>query len=777
MLRSVAILLLCVVLTTLGATAATPERRVALVIGNSQYKMANISLVNPRNDAQDVASVLRNLGFEVILATDSSKRDMDVALANFARTAVNADSALFYYAGHAMQYGGRNYLMPVDAELEDEISLRYNMIQIDDVRSALDRASGVKIMILDACRNNPLADRFMRNQVGQTRSVSMTRGLARIDKTQGMVVAYATAADDVALDGSSGRNSPFTTALLKRLQEPGLEIEMMFRRIAADVNAQTGGRQRPETYISLLSEYYLNQSDRLVWERLRDSEDIMSVRDFITRYPYSVYAWEAKHRLELLERGARERELQERVKREREIAEHEAAQRREIEEKLARLEAERRESDKAAAEQEAIRRRQEQEQLARAEAERAKTEREAAERAEAQRRQEQQRLAKIEADRQEAARVEAERVARAQAERAKAEKEAAERAEAQRRQEQERLAKVEADRREAARAEAERLARADAERAKAQREQAEREQAEKQRQAAEKLAKLEAERVQAQREAAEREAARQRELAERQKAEQACKQERTALNDVQGDAEKIRSLVAKSTCGDVAAVAKQRLAALDLERQRTQETCQREDKQLTLLQSAGPGGRDRLAQFEHDLACEDLRPKVLAALESIPKADAPAVPPSASPEEQLKLTVETQMELQRIGCLSTAADSSDLKTSTARGLKRYLSQIGHGSQQALISPELLQELKDHRTRVCPLVCPSGQVVEGERCSKPAPAVAKHPREEKKIVERHPAKATGSVEDRPAQALRPEPARPTASAGSPSHASPSLGVGF
>src|SRR5262249_34091973 len=142
---------LFVVATTISALSAALEKRVALVIGNSQYKLANISLANPKNDAEDVATVLTRLGFEVVKTFDANKRDMDIALQRFARVATNADSALFYYAGHAMQYQGRNYLMPVDAELEDEVSLRYNMVAIEDVRVALDRASGVKIMILDAC--------------------------------------------------------------------------------------------------------------------------------------------------------------------------------------------------------------------------------------------------------------------------------------------------------------------------------------------------------------------------------------------------------------------------------------------------------------------------------------------------------------------------------------------------------------------------------------------------------------------------------------------------
>ncbi|HMA75447.1 MAG TPA: caspase family protein [Xanthobacteraceae bacterium] len=307
LLLRVAAVAAAAIVTVVGSVDAWAERRVALVVGNANYKIANISLANPRNDAQDISAVLATLGFEVVTAIDASKRDMDFALQRFARLATDADSALFFYAGHAMQFQGRNFLMPTDAELEDEISVRYQTVSLEEVRAALDRASGVKIMILDACRNNPLADRLQKTIVGASRAVATTRGLARIDKTQGMVVAYATAADEVAQDGQ-GRNSPFTTALLKRLQEPGLEIEMMFRRVAYDVNAQTGGRQRPETYISLLSEYYLNQSDRIVWDRIKDQDDVAALRDFVNKYPSSPHAIFARNRLDLLERYARERE-------------------------------------------------------------------------------------------------------------------------------------------------------------------------------------------------------------------------------------------------------------------------------------------------------------------------------------------------------------------------------------------------------------------------------------------------------------------------------------
>jgi len=307
LLRFALALAMCAIAVMSFGGTAQAERRVALVIGNSTYKQGNISLSNPKNDAQDISALLTTLGFEVVTAMDATKRQMDLSLQTFARLATNADSALFFYAGHAMQFQGRNYLMPTDAELEDEISVRYQTVAIDEVRAALDRANGVKIMILDACRNNPLADRLQRTLTGgASRAIESTRGLARIDKTQGMVVAYATAADEVAQDGS-GRNSPFTAALLRRLQEPGLEIEMMFRRVAFDVNQQTGGRQRPETYISLLSEYYLNQNDRIVWDRIKDQDDVAALRDFVAKYPSSPHAIFARNRLELLERYANER--------------------------------------------------------------------------------------------------------------------------------------------------------------------------------------------------------------------------------------------------------------------------------------------------------------------------------------------------------------------------------------------------------------------------------------------------------------------------------------
>jgi uncharacterized caspase-like protein len=290
------------------------ERRIALVVGNSKYQGRGLSLPHPSNDAQDITAVLTAIGFEVLTVIDATKADMDAALQRFARQAATADTALFFYAGHALQFQGRNYLMPTDGKLEDEISLRYEATGLEAVQAALERANGIKIIILDACRDNPLANRLR----GAFRGLpGATRGLARIDKTQGMVVAYATLAGEVADDGS-GRNSPFTTALLKWLQQPGLEIEMMFRRVASDVNTQTSGRQRPETYISLLSEYYLNKSDRIAWDRVKDSGNIAALRDFISGFPSSPFVGAARDRLATLERedlAHRQQELREQEQR------------------------------------------------------------------------------------------------------------------------------------------------------------------------------------------------------------------------------------------------------------------------------------------------------------------------------------------------------------------------------------------------------------------------------------------------------------------------------
>jgi hypothetical protein len=586
LLISAVLALLGVCSVALSNAYAVPERRVALVIGNSEYKNSSLSLTNPKNDATAMAAVLKSLDFEVQLVTDVGKRDMDGVLERFARLSVNADSALFYYAGHAIQHNGKNYLMPVDVELEDEISVRYNLVPIDDVRSALDRVSGVRIMILDACRNNPIADRLNRvaggadrldrvaSGGGQTRGLVSTRGLARIDKTQGMVVAYATAADDVALDGNNTVNSPFTAALIKAMQEPGLEIGTLFRRVARDVNDATGGRQRPETSISLLSDYYLNQSDRKIWEEMRETADIPQILEFLRRYPDSISSLDAKYRLDVLERAKRDREDDEaKIRREalrKELAEQEAAARAEI----AKLQEERKRADLLAADREAQRQQDEKAQLAAIEEQRRKDQQIAAERTTQQQRDEQQRLMKLDEDRQNAARVLA-------------------------------------DKRES----------------------------EQRRQAAEKLAALEQERVRTQQEFAAREEARRKEEEARRRAELICSSEQAAIDAVSRDEVKLKLFSLNSSCAGARVRAQSVLASLAAERERTERACDSESKLMSALMKApGVETRERLLELQTSLTCATLAPKIVEALGRV------------NIEIRRGLVRNAQAELRRVGC-------------------------------------------------------------------------------------------------------------------------------
>jgi len=239
--------------------------------------------------------------------------------------------------------------------------------------------------------------------------VPSTRGLARIDKTDGLVIAYATAPDDVAQDGTNSAHSPFSSALIKEMEEPGLEIGTLLRRVARDVSEATRGAQRPETSISLLNDYYLNQSDRKVWEEIRETADIPRIQEFLRRFPNSASSLDAKYRLEVLERAKREREDEEaRIRRDvwkKEMEEQEAALRNEI----ARLQREKQLADTAAAEKDARRKSDEQAQLAALEEQRKKEQQAQTERIAQQRREEQDRLAKLEEDRKNAEKALAEK--------------------------------------------------------------------------------------------------------------------------------------------------------------------------------------------------------------------------------------------------------------------------------------------------------------------------------------------------------------------------------
>jgi uncharacterized caspase-like protein len=228
-------------------------RRVALVIGNANYRTAG-KLVNPLNDARGVAAALRRVGFtEVIERTDLGIQEMQRALSTFEDRATGADWAIVYYAGHGMEVDGRNFLIPVDAQLKRASDVEDETLALDRVLTRLSVARKLQLVILDACRDNPFRSRMAQAGGTITRAVG-ERGLARIEPTlPNLIVAYSAQDRQVALDGQ-GENSPYAKALVKYLSEPGLELGKFFRKVRDDVMAETSGKQRPFEYGSLTGE-------------------------------------------------------------------------------------------------------------------------------------------------------------------------------------------------------------------------------------------------------------------------------------------------------------------------------------------------------------------------------------------------------------------------------------------------------------------------------------------------------------------------------------------
>ncbi|ESY64520.1 caspase family protein [Mesorhizobium opportunistum] len=250
-------------LAAFGAEAAAPDaKRVALVIGNSNYVHA-VTLPNPANDARLIASTLRNAGFEVIEGVDQDNAGMHSLISRFTEQAYDADLAVIFYAGHGMQVDGKNYLIPVDADLTSPAYLKTRTIQIDDFMAALPPDPAIGVIILDACRDNPLA-RTLAASLPKSRSTSLGTGLAPVEArsdgvgTGGLLIAYATDPGAIAFDGD-GADSPYSTALAKHLTETGVEIQNALTRVRGEVTETTQGRQRPWHNASLGREVFLGK--------------------------------------------------------------------------------------------------------------------------------------------------------------------------------------------------------------------------------------------------------------------------------------------------------------------------------------------------------------------------------------------------------------------------------------------------------------------------------------------------------------------------------------
>lgn len=289
---------------------AVSEQRIALVIGNNAYKSA--PLANPINDARDIAKALSGFGFSVTLRENANQRDMKQAIREFTALIKHGGTGLLYFAGHGVQSKGRNYLIPVDADIQQEYELEDQAVDANIVLAAMDEAQNpVNIVILDACRNNPFARSFR----------SATSGLAQMDSVKGTLIAYATAPGSVAADGAE-RNGIYTKHLLQSLQQPDSDIARVFSRVRAAVVRETGGRQIPWESTSLIGDFYFNavqMSDTAhaplrtepqqisalaleisYWESVQQSKNGADFESYLSKYPNGQYAQLAHNRIEAL---------------------------------------------------------------------------------------------------------------------------------------------------------------------------------------------------------------------------------------------------------------------------------------------------------------------------------------------------------------------------------------------------------------------------------------------------------------------------------------------
>lgn len=304
---------------------AAAQERVALVIGNGAYTNAK-PLPNPTNDAGDMATVLRELGFTVVTGTNTNKVEFDQKVRDFARAVRTAKVAAFFYAGHGMQVAGKNYAIPIDAKLEGAADLPVETVDIDQIVSIMESdPNRVNLVFLDACRDNPLTRTFARN-LPATRAANVGSGLNAIEAGRGTMIAFSTAPNKVALDGQ-GRNSPFTAALVKHIRTPGLDIAFVMRRVTADVEKSSGGTQVPWVHASLISDVTLAagdpkaaiqipsppppapapgpSTDEVAWNFVKGSESIEELRRFKSTFPSSKFRVEADTRIAALENAQR----------------------------------------------------------------------------------------------------------------------------------------------------------------------------------------------------------------------------------------------------------------------------------------------------------------------------------------------------------------------------------------------------------------------------------------------------------------------------------------
>jgi hypothetical protein len=322
-MRTLIASLICIALTT---TAAQAEKRVAFVVGNGAYK--NVTpLPNPTVDAKAMAGALRNVGFDVVEGSNLTRDKMTEKLLDFGKKAQGADIAVFYYAGHGIAIGGTNYLLPIDADIKSEMDVKLGAaINIDLTLDQTMSDAKVKLVFLDACRDNPFAAKIKSNSA--TRSVNVQTGLAEMKSGEGTLIAFATGPGQTALDGQEGTNSPFTRALVDNIAQPGVEIQQAMTKVRARVNEETNKGQLPWGHTNLIGAVYLNGApapadsaaatpsassavaaapgsdvELEFWRSIKDSNKPEELNAYVSKYPNGQFKPLALARIAALENG------------------------------------------------------------------------------------------------------------------------------------------------------------------------------------------------------------------------------------------------------------------------------------------------------------------------------------------------------------------------------------------------------------------------------------------------------------------------------------------
>lgn len=299
--------------TVLVAFPVSAQEKVALLIGNASYKVVG-ELANPVNDVLAVQDSLESHGFHVTVAVDQGFADMNFALRSFRDKADQAKVAMIYYTGHGIEIGGRNYLIPIDASLEDERDAAVEAVTLDAMLRQISGASELKIVVLDACRNNPFAAKMKRADRGR----SVGRGLGRIEASEpDTLVAFAAAAGEITPDGTPGGNSPFTAAFVQALNGPPTDVRRLFGS-TRDIMRESVPSAEPFVYTSLGGSEHLIQAsssasatsskeniptlstENLFWQSIQNSKDEADFAEYLRRFPSGVFSGVAKRKIAAL---------------------------------------------------------------------------------------------------------------------------------------------------------------------------------------------------------------------------------------------------------------------------------------------------------------------------------------------------------------------------------------------------------------------------------------------------------------------------------------------